>query len=295
VKVLIVGAGKVGRALHGALRARGEDATLVHARRVEGRLGFGVDLLVLAAADPFLAKVARDIVERLEDAPRAKRPGAAVHCAGGLGVEPLEAFRSVDIPAGQMHPLLSFAGPAPHSSRGGPGAPPLDFTGATMRVEGDPKAVEAARRVAVLLGMTPRRFEALPPPAYHAAAALVANGAVGLVSAASATLASHGVPPGVSADMLSKLLASVAENIARVGLPEALTGPVRRGDAPTIERHLTYLGEHADLYRAVVAAQLGMARELTQRTGGPSEPALERILQLVSAPPKKDPRPRRTR
>ncbi|MFO0613982.1 MAG: DUF2520 domain-containing protein [Polyangiaceae bacterium] len=277
MNVLVVGAGKVGRALALRLREAGASVSVVRARSVARRKGFGADLLIVAAADPWVARVARTIVDRLEAAPRALRPAAVVHVAGGLGLEALDAFRSVSIPVGQMHPLLSFAG-----------APPA-LDGATMRVDGDPGAIRAAREVARLLGMVARRFERLPPAAYHAAAALVANGAVGLVGAAASALALHGVPRDVAARMFGRLLASVAENVSGLGLPAALTGPVRRGDAAAIERHLAHLDGSVKLYRAVVTAQLGMARELGEAT----ESALDRIEELVRANPKKDPRRRK--
>ena len=68
--------------------------------------------------------------------------------------------------------------------------------------------------------------------------------------------------------MLAPLLASVAHNAGVVGLPDALTGPVRRGDARAVRAHLLRLREHAPevlpLYRALVEAQLPMAKVLAE-------------------------------
>ncbi len=68
--------------------------------------------------------------------------------------------------------------------------------------------------------------------------------------------------------MLGPLLRSVADNVERLSLPVALTGPVRRGDAKAVERPLAVIQSRSPdlvpLYRALVAAQLPLARELAE-------------------------------
>ena len=74
--------------------------------------------------------------------------------------------------------------------------------------------------------------------------------------------------------MLGALLASVAANVAALGPARALSGPVRRGDASTIVRHLAALSsdpEATALYRSLVQVQLGLTRALTNA----DEPAIE--------------------
>ena len=66
--------------------------------------------------------------------------------------------------------------------------------------------------------------------------------------------------------MLGPLLRSVADNVERLGFPEALTGPVRRGDASGLERQLATLRaklpDAVPLYLAAAEAQLPLARAL---------------------------------
>lgn len=278
MNVLVVGAGKVGRALSRALRASGARVSLTRARSAATRRSFACELLVIAASDPWIADVATAVADRLHAAARAERPRAVVHVAGALGVEPLAPFRSVNVPVGRMHPLLSFSGRSPA------------FAGATLRLGGDAAAVRAGRRVAGLLGMVPRVLPSLPDDAYHAAAALLANGAVALASEAAVLLGRYGVSRPVAAEMLAPLLASVAANLAALGLPTALSGPVRRGDARTVGRHLAAFGPPADLYRAVVAAQIGLAREIREADPG----ALAAVAELVREDPQKRSKPGRS-
>jgi predicted short-subunit dehydrogenase-like oxidoreductase (DUF2520 family) len=66
--------------------------------------------------------------------------------------------------------------------------------------------------------------------------------------------------------MLGPLLRSVAENVEELGFPEALTGPVRRGDAAAIERQIGLLRERLEaalpLFVASAWAQLPLARAI---------------------------------
>jgi predicted short-subunit dehydrogenase-like oxidoreductase (DUF2520 family) len=170
-----------------------------------------------------------------------------------------------------MHPMIAFANPAR--------APSLP--GGHVLVRGDDVAVERARKLASLLGMRPRTI-AVDEIAYHAAAGLVANGAAALAAAGALVLVRAGVSPEVAPKMLGPLLRSVAENVESLGLPGALTGPVRRGDAKAVEHHMKVLArvapEVVSLYRALVKAQVPLARPL----GDATDEALAAIEALVS-------------
>jgi predicted short-subunit dehydrogenase-like oxidoreductase (DUF2520 family) len=114
--------------------------------------------------------------------------------------------------------------------------------------------------------MTPRTFAKLDTVGYHAAAGLVANGAAALAAAGRELLVRSGVPAEVAPAMLGPLLRSVADNVAALGFPDALTGPVRRGDVGAIEKHLLLIRERlpgaVPLYLAAARAQLPLARAI---------------------------------
>jgi predicted short-subunit dehydrogenase-like oxidoreductase (DUF2520 family) len=259
LRVFILGRGKVGTALARALRAKGAAVTLRAARAGVPRRPIGVDLLVLAVRDGQLDELVRELVTRRSVGART----AVVHCAGALGPEPLAPLRALGAGVAQMHPMISFASPK---------APPSLVRG-QVNVDGDPAAVRVATRVARLLGMSPRHLPNLDKVAYHAAAGLVANGAAALAAAGTDLLGRAGASPELAARMLGPLLRSVADNVERLGLPGALTGPVRRGDARGVERHLEVIRSRTPdlvpLYRALVLAQIPMARQLAD-----ADPAL---------------------
>jgi predicted short-subunit dehydrogenase-like oxidoreductase (DUF2520 family) len=265
--VFVLGAGKVGTALARALRARGVSVTLRPARKGLPRKPIDADLLVLAVRDGKLAEV----VAELASLRRVSRRTAVVHCAGALGIEPLLPLRAVARGVAQMHPMISFA-----STKF---SPPLHH--GQVNVDGDPPAVQMAERVVRRLGMSPRRLPRIDKVAYHAAAGLVANGAAALAAAGTDLLVDGGVPPSLAAKMLGPLLRSVADNVERLGLPAALTGPVRRGDPQGVARHLEVIADRAPrlipLYRALVAAQVPLARQLGEAESSVFD-AIERLV-----------------
>jgi predicted short-subunit dehydrogenase-like oxidoreductase (DUF2520 family) len=114
--------------------------------------------------------------------------------------------------------------------------------------------------------MTPRTIPGLDRVGYHAAAGLVANGGAALAAGGVSMLEKAGIARDVAAAMLGPLLRSVAENVERLGLPDALTGPVRRGDAVGVKKHLETLGRVAQglvpLYVAAARVQVPLARAL---------------------------------
>jgi len=257
-RVFVFGAGKVGSALARALRAAGCAVTLraqrkgLPARRIEA------DVIIVAVRDRDVAPTAEALAQR---GLVGHRRAAIVHCAGALGPEALAAARGPKVTVAQMHPMISFASRAfaPSLARG------------QLHVDGDAAAVRAARRLGRLLGMTPRTIPGLDRVAYHAAAGLVANGAAALAAGGAALLGRAGVDGATAAAMLGPLLRSVAENVERLGLPEALTGPVRRGDAAGVGKHLETLARRAPdlvgLYVAMAATQLPLARALGDAPG----------------------------
>jgi predicted short-subunit dehydrogenase-like oxidoreductase (DUF2520 family) len=256
LRVFVFGAGKAGAALARALKARGVATTLRAARRGLPR-AIDADVVILAVRDRDLEPLAI----RLRDGALVPRRAVVVHIAGALGPEPLAALRGSCAGVGQMHPMISFASPrwSPDLARG------------NVHVQGDPAAMKRAARLARILGMSPRTVPGLDAIAYHAAAGLVANGAAALAAVGAELLVKAGVAADVAPRMLGPLLRSVAENVERLGLPEALTGPVRRGDVAGLEKHLATLRaklpQAVGFYRAAAEAQLPLARALGDAPG----------------------------
>jgi predicted short-subunit dehydrogenase-like oxidoreductase (DUF2520 family) len=79
------------------------------------------------------------------------------------------------------------------------------------------------------------------------------------MAAAARTWAAAGLPEATAREALAPLLLGAARSIAGRELPDALTGPVARGDVATVERHLAALADEPDLlelYRRLAAELL---------------------------------------
>src|SRR3569623_545268 len=106
---------------------------------------------------------------------------------------------------------------------------------------------------------------------YHCAAALASNYIVAAIDAAAQVLAGAGVSPSQAAQALVPLAEGALRNVVLKGTTDGLTGPVRRGDATTIQRHLEALRtkpEVAEIYRALARR----AVEIAARFDGPAAP-----------------------
>lgn len=273
MKVFIFGSGKVGRALARALVKRGDRVTLRPARKGVPRKKIDAQIIVLAVRDRQLAELA----EALAKSGAVPKKAVCVHNAGSLAADALAVLRPVCAGVAQMHPMISF---------GSKTFFPM-LAGGHVHVKGDPEAEKQARVLAKHLGMTPRTFARLDTVGYHAAAGLVANGAAALASLGEELLVVSGVPRKDAPKMLGPLLRSVAENVEALGFPDALTGPVRRGDGKAIARQVEVLRARCPqvlpLYIASTAAQIPLARRIAEAPGDAFD-AIERILTEACRP-----------
>ncbi len=171
-----------------------------------------------------------------------------------------------------MHPMISFASRTffPTLDRG------------NCHIRGDEAAETRARTLAKHLKMTARTFTKLDPVGYHAAAGLVANGAAALAALGAELLVKSGVPRAEAPKLLGPLLRSVAENVEALGFPEALTGPIRRGDAASITKQIgileARLPEALPLFLAAGRAQIPLARQI----GDAPDEAFEAVDRALS-------------
>lgn len=278
MKVFILGAGKVGRAVARTLKEHGDTVTLCPARKGVPTRPIDADIVILSVRERQLGPIAADLAV----SGVVKKTAVVVHNAGSLSADALAALRGACAGVAQMHPMISFASTSffPTLTRG------------HCHVKGDPAAEKRARTVAKHLGMTPRTFAKLDTVGYHAAAGLVANGAAALAAIGAELLVVSGVPRADTPKMLGPLLRSVAENVEALAFPEALTGPVRRGDAGAIERQIALLEERlpsaVPLFVASAWAQLPLARAIGDAPGEAFD-AMEAVLRAAGKPDRSPP------
>lgn len=240
--VLVIGRGRLGSSVARALRASGAEVAHWPGRGRWPARAPDVDVTLLAVADPFLEATASRL------APRLHRGCPVLHVSGARGASVLAAL--APRPLGVLHPLVSFgsrrAAIASH---------------AVAVVAGDRRAVRAARALSTRIGLTTVHAE-IHGPRYHAAAALLANGAAALATRAVDALERQGLRRDRAEQAIAGLLHSVADNVSSVGVPAALTGPIARGDADTVRAHRAALdGKTLRAYEAIAPIVLEVAAE----------------------------------
>ena len=104
--------------------------------------------------------------------------------------------------------------------------------------------------------------------AYHAAAAIASNFLVALESSAVELLAAAGVADADEArELLTPLVLRTAANWAERG-PEALTGPIARGDESTVESHRAAIAEIAPELGSLYETLVDRTRAIAQNGQG---------------------------
>ena len=116
-------------------------------------------------------------------------------------------------------------------------------------------------------------------PLYHAAAVLGSNYAVALAAEAANALEQIGWTRGEALSALLPLLRGAVDSLAADGLPAALTGPIRRGDAAAVREHLQALDGIA---RVLVCRILGLTAFRVARGAGLDEEAARRIQEALT-------------
>jgi predicted short-subunit dehydrogenase-like oxidoreductase (DUF2520 family) len=178
---------------------------------------------------------------------------AFVHLSGALSLDALEPLGARH-PVGSFHPLQSFPEPRP----------PAALRGIFVAIDGNGASLR--RRLAALAraaGARPKRVGDGERALYHAAAVFASNYVVALLDEGVLLLRAAGWSEKEATSGLLALTEGSLASVRKRGAVAALTGPVRRGDVKTVERHLGALSglPAADLYRMLGLIALEIAVE----------------------------------
>jgi predicted short-subunit dehydrogenase-like oxidoreductase (DUF2520 family) len=224
---------------------------------------------VLAASDVVLVAVPDDaIADVAAQLAQANLSRAAVlHCSGLLDRSVLAPLEGNARGLGSFHPLQTLAGDSDAAHR---------LKAAFVALEGDAAAIAAGRQLAALLGMRPIEVAADRKPLYHAAAVLLSNYTVALAAVAERLALAAGVPAEAAGRIYLPLLEGTLRNLEDMGPVSALTGPIQRGDAGTVRKHLAVLDDGTrELYMILGREALELARR------GGLDPAKVRELETL--------------
>lgn len=285
-RLVIVGAGVVGRALGKSLREAGVPvATIVsrsiaRARSAAKFIGEGEgttdlsrasagNLVMLATIDRVLGEKAKLLAAKVRFAPNT----IAFHCSGAFSGDAIGALRDAGASVGSLHPMQTFASPEEGL---------LLLPGSSFAVEGDKRVLPVLDAVARAVGGKPVRVLARDKAIYHAAAAVTSNSVVAIAHLGTVMLSTVKSFQRDPFSPLRSLLRGTLRNLERLGPEAALTGPIVRGDVLTVAAHVAALRRDApqllSAYRVAANVTLEAAlasKRLDAKTGA----AIRRVVE----------------
>jgi predicted short-subunit dehydrogenase-like oxidoreductase (DUF2520 family) len=223
------------------------------------------EIVFITTADDFIAPVCAGLAWRPDH--------TAVHCSGASTVQTLEAARQQGARVGSIHPCQSFS----------------DIEQAVANLPGSTFGIEAEEPVRSTLTAMAQALKgdivylsSEDKVLYHAAAAIACNYVTTLLKLATGLWQNFGKQPADAVKAYLPLLRGTLNNMATVGFPGCLTGPIARGDAATIRRHLAALEKCAPDLLALYKALGRFTVPIGQEKGSlPADKAAE-IMQLLA-------------
>ncbi len=273
-RISIVGAGRVGTTLAAALVGAGHTLVAVVSRRLSSAeqavslAGAGqasTELKTAMQADLLLLTVPDDQLGSLAGSLTAYDCPAVCHTSGAASSEVLAPLPR----RASAHPLQTFAEPQ---------AALENLPGTYWALEGEPTLLPQLELLVRDLQGHPLQIRTEQKVLYHAGAVMACNYLTAVQSIAVRMLSQAGIDPAQGLAALLPLVQGTLNNLSRVGLPEALTGPVSRGDVETIGRHLDQLPDEFDaIYRLLGKEAIALAGA----QGKLSQEALEQLRELL--------------
>lgn len=289
-RIALVGAGAAGGALLLALHRAGypiagiASRTLASAQRCASLTGnppasedpapavVSADIIIVATPDGQIEPVCRSIADQ-----GVIRPGQLfLHLSGARTADTLKpaAHKGAEVLA--LHPIQSLADPEKGAQL---------LLGSWFCLEGSAAAIgRGTALVEALQGQTlvvPADKKAL----YHAALCVASNYLVTLESLAVTLLEQLGINRQDGLKALLPLIAGSVDNLAHSGLPDALTGPISRGDTTTIAAHIDALRQIPPDYQAIYRMLAKETVKLALEKGGLDQEEAEQIQLLLTPQP----------
>ncbi|CDC96171.1 putative uncharacterized protein [Roseburia sp. CAG:380] len=243
MKIGIIGAGKVGTTLGRYLSMHGRDVGGFYSRTRESAdeaatfVGTGTyttlheltqdnDIIFITTPDGVIAHVWEALLKENLD------HHIICHFSGSLTSYVFSDRERAGALGISMHPMYAFSDKF-HSYE--------QFHTAYLTLEGDPEAVAVMKPMWEELGHHVLTLKAEDKIKYHAAAAMASNEMLGLMQASIDVLSECGFAEEDSMALLRPLVEGNIASMLKKGCVNALTGPVERGDAQTVEKHLQAL------------------------------------------------------
>ncbi len=224
--------------------------------------------IFITTPDDTIATVCREIVQKGGINPGDK----VIHMSGAGGLDLLESARQAGAKVASIHPLQSFA----------------DIEGAirnipssTFGITADEDLREWSAGLVRELGGIPVEVPEAIKPLYHAAACMASNYLTTLIHAVEEIYLSLGLSREEAIRAFWPLINGTLKNIETQGSVQALTGPISRGDAGTIEQHIRVFHETLPDYLPAYCAMGLLTVELAMKRNSLSQESADIIKNIL--------------
>ena len=264
MRIGIIGAGKLGTTLGKYLSIHGKNVTGFYSRTHESadeaatfaetetysslcKLVEKNDVIFITTPDGVIHQVwgellHQDISNRI-----------ICHFSGSLSSHVFSGREEAGASGISMHPMYAFSDKF-HSYE--------QFHTAYLTLEGDPEAVAVMKPMWEAIGHHVLTLKAEDKIKYHAAAAMASNEMLGLMQASLDILSECGFSEKDSMALLTPLVQGNIASMLEKGCVNALTGPVERGDAQTVRKHLQALegSKAGKIYQSLGSTMVELAK-----------------------------------
>jgi predicted short-subunit dehydrogenase-like oxidoreductase (DUF2520 family) len=262
-RIAIVGPGRLGRAL--ALELKRAQYTISEivsgssaaskrkagdlARKVKAhastsdRARLDADLVWFCVPDREIASSSRQLASVVD-----WRKKIAFHSSGALASDELKSLRQGGALVASVHPLMTFV----------TGSMP-SLIGAPFAMEGDAVAVRSARQIVRALGGEAFTIRKQYKAAYHAWGAFASPLLVAMLVTAEQLARKAGLSAVGARKKMLPIVRQTIANYGALGAAGAFSGPIVRGDAEIVRKHLQVarkVPEAAHVYLALARAAL---------------------------------------
>ncbi len=278
-RIAIVGAGNLASALAMSLTAagytieqviaRGRAASLWRARRLAREVGASAvavrrsqiraPIIWFCVPDGAIAGTAASLSRAADWSGKV-----ALHSSGALTSDELAVLRKHGAAVASVHPLMTFV----RGSR-------ASLAEVPFAIEGDPKAVRAARAIVRDLKGHSFTIRKAQKEAYHTWGMFASPLLTALLAATERVAGAAGVSRKAARQRMLPILTQTLANYSRLGAPRAFSGSIARGDVATVEKHLKVLQKVSGAREVYVA----LARTALCDLPAKNRAALEKILR----------------
>ena len=264
MRIGIIGAGKVGTTLGKYLSIHGKNVTGFYSRTHESadeaatfaetetysslcKLVEKSDVIFITTPDGVIPQVWGDLLH--QDISNR----IICHFSGSLSSHVFSGREEAGAAGISMHPMYAFSDKF-HSYE--------QFHTAYLTLEGDPEAVAVMKPMWEAIGHHVLTLKAEDKIKYHAAAAMASNEMLGLMQASLDILSECGFSEKDSMALLTPLVQGNIASMLEKGCVNALTGPVERGDAQTVRKHLQALegSKAGKIYQSLGSTMVELAK-----------------------------------